>query len=219
LNKTVRMMKLNTFDRGAMSLLSSNVSITRYQVLGQLAGPLMDTLTRLLTQNAIVEIDDEDMYQSVGWTSFEDPFTVNFTDSNYVIGSQFIFSFRMDKKAISSKVVNKKYLQEIKKQLKASGKDFFSRNEKKQIREDVIRDLSLRIPATPNVYDIIWNYEKYSLWFFSTQKSANEAFEVFFTKSFKLNLVRRFPYTAALETLTDIEKDIFNKLTPSRIME
>ncbi len=58
-----------------MGLLSSNVSITRYQVLGQLAEPLMDTLTRLLTQNAIVEIDDEDMDQSAGWTSFEDPFT------------------------------------------------------------------------------------------------------------------------------------------------
>jgi DNA recombination-dependent growth factor C len=202
-----------------MGLLSSNVSITRYQVLGQLAEPLMDTLTRLLTQNAIVEIDDEDMDQSMGWTSFEDPFSPEFTGSTFVVGTQFIFSFRMDKKAIPSKVVNKKYRQEMTKRLKENGKEFLSRNEKKQIKEDVIRELSLRIPATPNMFDILWNYEKSTLWFFSTQKSANEAFEVFFTKSFKLNLVRRFPYTAAMEFLEDSDKDILNKLTPSHFME
>jgi len=202
-----------------MGLLSSNVSITRYQVLGQLADPLMDTLTRLLVQNAIIEIDDEDMDQSTGWTSFEDPFTPDFTGSTFVMGSQFIFSFRMDKKIIPSKVVNKRYRQTITKQLKESGKDFLARNEKKQIKEDVIRELSLRIPATPNVYDVLWNYEKKSLWFFSTQKTANEAFEIFFTKSFKLNLIRRFPYTAALESLTNSEEDLLNRLTPSHFME
>jgi recombination associated protein RdgC len=202
-----------------MGLLSSNVSITRYQVLGQLADPLMDTLTRLLAQNAIVEIDDEDMDQSAGWTSFEDPFTPDFTGSTFVMGAQFIFSFRMDKKTIPSKVVNKRYSQTIKKRLKESGKDFLDRNEKKQIKEDVIRELSLRIPATPNVYDVLWNYEKNSLCFFSTQKTANETFEIFFTKSFKLNLIRRFPYTAALESLTNYEENLLNRLTPSHFME
>jgi hypothetical protein len=125
----------------------------------------------------------------------------------------------MDKKAIPSKVINKKFGKEIKKRMKESGRDFLSRNEKKQIKEDVIRGLSLCIPATPNVYDILWNYEKSSLCFFSTQKSANEAFEIFFNKSFKLSLVRRFPYTAAQEFLTDSEKDILNRLTPSHLME
>ena len=202
-----------------MGLLSSSVSITRYQVLGQLADPLMDTLGRLLTQNAIVEIDDEDVDQSAGWTSYEDPFTPDFTGSTFVTGTQFIFSFRMDKKAIPSKVVTKRYRQEISKRLKESGKEFLSRNEKKQIKEDVIRGLSLRIPATPNVYDVLWNYEKSSLWFFSTQKTANETFEVFFNKTFKLNLVRRFPYTAAMEFLSDLEKDVLNRLTPTHFME
>jgi recombination associated protein RdgC len=202
-----------------MGILSTNVSITRYQVIGQLSEPLMENLTRLLIQNSIVEIDDEDMDQSMGWTSFEDPFTPNFTGSSFVIGSQFIFSFRMDKKAIPSKVVNKKYHQEMKKRLKESNKEFFSRNEKKQIKEDILRELAIRIPATPNVFDILWNYEKSTIWFFSTQKSANEAFEVFFTKTFKLNLMRRFPYTAALEFLSDSDKDLLDKIMPSHFME
>ncbi len=202
-----------------MGLLSSNVSITRYQVLGQLPEPLMETQTRLLMQHAIVEIDDEDTDQSVGWTSFEDPFTPDFSGSNFVIGSQFLFSFRMDKKTVPSKVVSKKTHQEIKRRLMETGKEFLSRNEKKQIKEDILRELLMRMPAIPNVFDVLWNYEKNSLWFFSTQKSANEMFEVFFTKSFKLNLVRRFPYTAALEFLPDPEKDLLNKLNPTYFME
>jgi DNA recombination-dependent growth factor C len=202
-----------------MGLLSNNVSLMRYRVLGQLPEPLMDTITHLLTQNAIVEIDDEDMDQSIGWTSFKDTFTPNFTGSSFVIGSHFVFSFRIDKKAIPSKVITKRYLLEMKKHLKESDKEFLSRNEKKQIKEEVLRQLAIRIPATPNVFDILWNYEKSILWFFSTQKSANEAFEIFFTKTFKLNLIRRFPYTAAQEFLSDIEMDMLNKLIPSRFME
>lgn len=202
-----------------MGLLSNNVSLMRYQVLGQIPEPLMETLTRLLTQNAIVEIDDEDMDQSMGWTSIEDPFTPNFGGSSFVIGSHFVFSFRIDKKAIPSKVVTKKYRLEVKNRLKENGKEFFSRNEKKQIKEEVLRQLAVRIPATPNVFDILWNYEKSVIWFFSTQKSANEAFEIFFNKTFKLNLIRRFPYTAAQNFLSDIETDLLNKLTPTRFME
>jgi recombination associated protein RdgC len=202
-----------------MGFFSSNVSITRYQVVGQLTEPLMDNLTQKLTQNAIVDIDDEDLDQSSGWTSFEDPFTPDFSGSGFVIGSYFIFSFRMDKKIVPPKILNKYYKIEISKRLKEGEKEFISRNEKKQIKEDVLRLLMSRIPATPNSYDILWNYEKSTLWLFSTQKTANEAFEIFFTKSFKLNLIRHFPYTAAIKCLDAADMDMFNKLVPTSFME
>ncbi len=202
-----------------MGILSSNASIARYQVLGQLPDPVMDTLTRLLSQHAIEEIDAESIDKSIGWTSFENPFKPDFSQSSFVVGVYFLFAFRIDKKAIPAKVVTKQYHLEMERRLKDSGKESLSRNEKKQIKEDVLQQLSLRIPATPNVFDILWNYEKSTLWFFSTQKSANEEFESFFTKTFKLNLIRRFPYTAAMDFLTDAQKDILEKLAPSHIME
>ncbi len=202
-----------------MGILSSNASITRYQVLGQITDPVMDTLIKLLSQHTIEEIDAESVDKSIGWTSFEDPFKPDFSQSSFVIGVYFLFSFRIDKKAIPTKVVAKQYHIESEKRLKESGKEALSRNEKKQIKEDVLHELSLRIPATPNVFDILWNYEKSTLWFFSTQKSANEEFESFFTKTFKLNLIRQFPYTAAMNVLTDNQKDLLDRLPPSRIVE
>ena len=202
-----------------MGILSSNASITRYQVLGQITDPVMDTLIKLLSQHTIEEIDAESVDKSIGWTSFEDPFKPDFSQSSFVIGVYFLFSFRIDKKAIPTKVVAKQYHIESEKRLKESGKEALSRNEKKQIKEDVLHELSLRIPATPNVFDILWNYEKSTLWFFSTQKSANEEFESFFTKTFKLNLIRQFPYTAAMNVLTENQKDLLDRLPPSRIVE
>jgi len=54
------------------------------------------------------------------------------------------------------------------------------------------------------------------LWFFSNLKAANEELETLFSESFKLSLIRMFPYTAAeLDAdLTDSERDRLNQISP-----
>jgi hypothetical protein len=102
-----------------------------------------------------------------------------------------------------------------------SGRQYLSRNEKQTIKDLVIDRLNLKIPATPNVYDIIWNYEDSFLWFFSNLKGANEELETLFLRSFDLSLIRVIPYTAAhLDSgLTDTEKDLLLKLSPTNFAE
>ena len=86
------------------------------------------------------------------------------------------------------------------------------------LKEAVQQALYLKTPATPNVYDLVWHLEEGRLWFFSNLKSANEALETVFTKSFKLSLIRLFPYTSAdlLSDLSNSEKDALNTLTHTR---
>jgi hypothetical protein len=102
-----------------------------------------------------------------------------------------------------------------------SGRQYLSRNEKQTIKDLVIDRLNLKVPATPNVYDIIWNYEDSALWFFSNLRAANEELETLFLKSFDLSLIRVIPYTAAhLDSgLTDTEKDLLLKLSPTNFAE
>jgi hypothetical protein len=96
-----------------------------------------------------------------------------------------------------------------------------SREEKKLIKDAVVRMLHMRIPATPNVYDLIWKYEDAELWFFSHQKAANEALETLFSKSFRLSLIRIFPYTAATLTagLSQTQLDSLSFLSPTSFTE
>ncbi len=204
-----------------MGLLSSTVSITRYKVEGKLEEPVMENVIRGLRKNSLVEIDNEPLEKAVGWTSFETPFLPRFEGDSFIVGSHFLFSLRIDKKSIPAKIVKKYFDAEVAKRLAESGREHLSRNEKQDAKEHVVNVLSLRIPATPSMYDILWSYEDASLWFFSTQKAANEELETLFTKSFRLTLIRLFPYTVAdlSAGLSEADRDALSKLNPSRFTE
>ena len=204
-----------------MSILSSSVSITRYAVHGKLSAPIIDNVVDGLKNNTIAEIDNQILDKAVGWTSFDQPFQPSFDGSSFVFGNFFVFALRVDKKNITAKVLKKHYTIEAAKRMSESGRGYLSKNEKKLIKEHVISGLSLRIPATPNIYDLIWNYEESQVWFFTNLKAANEELETLFSKSFDLSLIRIFPYTAAelSSGLSDSQRDELRKIAPTRFVK
>ncbi|RLB74896.1 MAG: exonuclease [Deltaproteobacteria bacterium] len=201
-----------------MGFFSTTVSIARYKIDGNFKGQILETVAKALQQNMISDIDGQTIEKTVGWTSFENPFKPDFSGFSFSIGTYLIFSMRIDKKSIPSKVIKKHTTIEMAKLLAVSGKKYFSTDEKKTIKERVINVLCGRIPATPNVYDILWNYEDGFLWFFSNLKAANEEFETLFAKSFNLMPLRLFPYTMADLTagLTNLNRDILPKLSSTK---
>ena len=204
-----------------MGILSSSVSITQYRVEGKLSEPILENVANGLKKNAVEDIDNQSSDKAIGWTCFNNPFGTDFNQSPFLIGTHLVFSMRIDKKMIPSKIIQKHYTLEMTKRLEKSGREFLSKTEKKEIKDHVIHLLNLRIPATPNIYDLIWNYESNTLWFFSNLKGANEELETLFTRSFKLKLIRLFPYTMAALTspLSDVEKDALSQFTPTRFTE
>ena len=194
--------------------------MTRYTVEGRLEAPVLETVATGLKKNAISEIDDQSLETAVGWTSFEKPYQPDFDGSSFVYGNYLLFSLRIDRKNVAPKVVKKHVEIESNRLLAQSGRTYLSRSEKKRL-QDYVRDrLNAKVPATPNIYDIIWNYEDSTLWFFSNLKAANAALETLFMRSFDLTLIRMIPYTAAHYTadLTDTEKDILLKLSETRFL-
>ncbi len=204
-----------------MSLFTSSSSITRYKVHGKVKSPVLETVTHGLTKNTISEIDGQISDMAVGWTSFEKPFQPDFGGSLFVYGNYFVFSLRIDKKNIAPKILKKHYTIEAAKRLAESGREYLSKTEKKMIKDHVINALSLRIPATPNIYDLVWEYEGSNLWFFSNLKAANEELETLFSKSFDLSLIRIFPYTAAYlsSDLSDSQLDELQKMSPTQFVK
>lgn len=199
-----------------MGLLSSSVSISRYRVEGKIEKPVTEAVAKGLRKNAIADIDEDTSEKSVGWTSFENPFSPNFETSSFLFGNLFIFSLRVDRKSIPAKLLKKYVTIETFKRLDKTKRRFLSKDEKKAIKDKVINDLAIRIPSTPNVYDVIWDYEKSNIYFFSSLRSSNEDLESLFKRSFDLSLIRIFPYTAAelLSSLSDQERDALIGLSP-----
>jgi recombination associated protein RdgC len=198
-----------------MGLLSATTSLSRFKVDGQLDDPVIDTIAAGLKKNIITDIDGNPSDRAVGWSSFQDPFKPDFEGSSFIIGTSIVFALRIDKKSIPNKMVQKHVAVESAKRLRELGREFLSANEKKMIKDHVINQLSLKMPATPNVYDVVWQYESGDLWFFSNLKSANEELETLFIKSFGVSLVRSIPFTmAALDKrMTASEQDALNKLS------
>ena len=201
-----------------MSFLSSTVSMARYMVDGKFQEQILTKVARGLEKNIICEIDGKPLYKAVGWTSFENPFKPEFVRSSFSIGALLIFSMRIDKKTIPPKIIKKHVALESAKLLAASGRKYFSKDEKTAIKDRVINALTIRIPATPNVYEILWNYEDAKIWFFSNLKSANEEFEILFASSFNLTPIRLFPYTMAELTadLTHVERDTLTNISSTK---
>ena len=201
-----------------MGLLSATTSLTRYKVDGKLDDPILDTIAAGLKNNTISDIDDNPSDQAVGWASLQDPFNSNFDGSSFMIGTYVAFALRVDKKAVPTKMVQKHYAIESAKRLKEMGRDFLSANEKRMVKDHVVNMLTLKMPSTPNVYDVVWQYEMGELWFFSNLKSANEALETLFIKSFGVPLVRCIPYTMAMMApgMTAQEQDLLHKLSADR---
>jgi recombination associated protein RdgC len=151
-----------------------------------------------------------------GWTPFESPYLPDFETFSFVFGSCFLFSLRIDKKSIPAKLVHKQMAIEIEKKKAASGRDFISKNEKSEIKETIMDVLMHKMPAIPNVYDVLWDYEASELFLLTTQKAANEFFETIFFKSFNLKPVRLFPYTLVetKSSFSPAQKDRIMTLTP-----
>ena len=204
-----------------MGILARTASLTRYRVNGLLGDNPIERVESGLNRHKIVDIDKEPLEISVGWTNLNDPYHPDFSGSSFLVASFFVFSLRIDKKTVPAKVLQKQYVIGEKKRLIENGREFLSKNEKKELKDDVKQMLLSRMPAVPHVFDIVWDYENSRLWCYSTQKAANEELETLFSKSFNINLVKLFPYTIAdLESgLTDQEKNILLKLKPSHFSE
>lgn len=197
-----------------MGLLSSTTSASRYKVDGELEKPIIETVAEALNKYSIREIDNQPSDQSIGWTSFQTPFEPDFDKSPFLIGTYFVFSMRVDKKVIPPKLLQKHFASESAKRLKALERDFLSADEKKALKDQIVQRLNQQMPATPTVYDLVWQYEKKVLWFYSNLKSANEHIETLFYKSFGIHLIRQIPYTMAAfdPSLTDDQKDELEKI-------
>jgi DNA recombination-dependent growth factor C len=198
-----------------MGLLSTTTSLTRYRVEGQLDDPIIERVYQGLKEYSIADIDENPSDQAVGWTNFQNPYQNGFDDANVIFGTDFVFALRIDKKSIPTKMVQKHIALESKKRLADMGREFLSADEKRAIKDHVINKLNLRMPSTPSVYDIVWQYEKKSLWMFSNLKGANEELETLFIKTFGLSLIRSIPYTmAALDrNMTPEQLDALSRLS------
>lgn len=202
-----------------MPILSSTQTINRYHVSDPCpdnSESVAEMIRSGLISNAMPKVKDDYSEIVVGWVPYDGPYDPDFEKYDFRFGIHMVFSLRIDKKTIPAKTIEEQMSIAIQKKLQETDRDFISKNEKAELKELILDKLMFQVPFVPSIYDVVWDYDSKSIWFLSTQKSANELFENLFLRSFKLKLHQIFPYTLADRDSAELI-DLVSLTTPTTL--
>jgi len=202
-----------------MGFANSSCSFTRFRILDPVPAALWPQIPDKLKQFAMRDIDDIPEMQGQGWTCFEDMLDVDWVTAPPQKGAYIVFSLRLDMRRIPAGVVKKHVLlalKEEKKRMSEQGKNFLSRERKKELKEQVLLRLRSRFLPVPGEFNVLWATDKNELWFASTQTKMIDLFMEEFLKTFELHLEQLTPYNLAVSMLDEESLIRLDKLEPTQ---
>lgn len=187
-----------------MGFFSASCSVYRFTLVEEVPQAVWSNLSDLLWEHRFREIEETAEERGFGWVSFEDMLDTDFSTGSPVKGRYVAFALRLDTRRISPAVFKKHYrmaLRKLEEQVKESGGKFVSREQKKELSEQVrLRLLSKMLPV-PAVFDVAWDTKSGRIYLAAGQNKVRELFSDLFYHTFGLRLELLSPYRLALEQL------------------
>jgi len=95
-----------------MGLLKGNFTFSRFSVEGQLPQAFFNFINSRIKANSFRDASRSTEEKRMGWVSLTDILDNDFEKANYALGDYLIFSLRIDRKIIPSKLMKIKLLEE-----------------------------------------------------------------------------------------------------------
>jgi len=198
-----------------MGLLSSSASFVRYAVEGELPENFWEFAAERIAAFSFRDIDDSYEERSVGWVSVLNMFDSAFEYASYAAGDTIVLTLRIDERKISSAALKKFAAKEEERIKKERQVPKLARNHRVEIKENMKLMLTKRAVPIPAVYDLSWNLSEGTVFFFSTNKKAQEVVEEYFKETFGLHLILQIPYLTAGHLVDEQGQEQLANLTPS----
>ena len=144
-----------------------------------------------------VDIDATADERSFGWSNVDDMLDMNWTQSPPEKAEYFTFGLRLDTRRIPPAVLKKHCTIALNKELehnKEQGKNFVSRDRKRELKEQVTLRLRARTLPIPAMFDVIWNPPANRIYLTTTNSKVRDLFEDYFTLTFDLHLEPLTPF-------------------------
>lgn len=201
-----------------MSILSASLGLTRYRIIEEVPKELLSEVPEKLQQFCFVDIDATADERSFGWTNIDDMLDMNWTQSPPEKAEYFTFSLRLDTRRIPPAVLKKHNTIALNKELahnKEQGKNFVSRDRKKEIKEQVTLRLRARTFPIPASFDVIWNPSVNRVYLTTTNSKVRALFEDYFALTFELHLEPLTPFFQAMEVMGEDAAPKLENLEPT----
>ena len=201
-----------------MSILSASLGLTRYRIIEDVPKELLQQVPEKLRQHSFVDIDATAEERSFGWTNMDDMLDMNWTQSPPEKAEYFAFSLRLDTRRIPPAVLKKHFTIAVNKELehnKEQGKNFVSRDRKRELKEQVTLRLRARTFPIPAVFDVVWNPASNRVLLATTNAKVRALFEDCFTAAFDLHLEPLTPFFMAMDILGEEAAPKLEHLDPT----
>ena len=201
-----------------MSILSASLGLTRYRIIEEVPRELLQQVPDKLKQFCMVDIDGTADERSFGWTNIDDMLDVNWAQSPPEKGEYLTFALRLDTRRIPPAVLKKHNTIALNKELehnKEQGKNFVSRDRKREVKEQVVLRLRARTLPIPAVFDVIWNATANRIFLSTTNAKVCALFEDYFALTFDLHLEPLTPFFMAMDILGEEAAPRLENLEPT----
>jgi hypothetical protein len=203
----------------ALGLLAASGGFTRYRIVGEVKNDILREAPDRLKKYAFTDIDNTADERSFGWVAFEDYLDTEWRGAPPEKGHYLAFSLRLDTRRVSPAVLKKHMrlaIDQEKEHNLASGKNFVSKERKKEIAERIKLSLMARALPIPAVFEAVWNTMDQVVWLCSTNSKVQTLFEDLFTMTFEMHLEPQTPAFLA-ERMLGVERALaLEHIEPSR---
>jgi DNA recombination-dependent growth factor C len=201
-----------------VSILSASLGLTRYRIIEEVPDSILQEVPEKLSQSSFIDIDDTAEERSFGWTNIDDFLDVNWVQSPPEKAEFFAFSMRLETRRVQPAVLKKHYQIALNAELarnKEQGKNFVSRDRKRELKEQVTLRLRARSLPVPAVFDVVWTPSVNRVYLDTTNAKARALFEDLFTATFDLHLEQMGPFFMAMEELGEDSVEKLENLDPT----
>lgn len=201
-----------------MSIIAASCGLTRYRVIEEVTDEFLRQIPEKLNQFKFIDIDETAEERSFGWTNMDDMLDMEWIQSPPEKANYFTFALRLDTRRVQPAVLKKHFTIALNKELaqaKEQGKNFVSRDRKREIKEQVTLRLRARSLPIPAVFDVVWDPASNRIYIDTTNAKAKALFEDHFTQTFDLHLEPLTPFFLAMDMLGEEAVGKLENLDPT----
>ncbi len=177
-----------------MGLSKGTLTFTEYRVTGETPDALADFMDRQIKLFAFRELAAGTDEKALGWTSLDNVLDTEFEYVNYSLGDYFVFSLRIDRRAVPPALLKLRVLKAEKEFREEKGLKKLYKGQREDIRETVKLGLLGRAQPVPSFYEACWSVSGKRVLFGSLTEKVNDDFKELFKRSFNLTLSPFLPW-------------------------
>ncbi|MDF1702711.1 MAG: recombination-associated protein RdgC [Planctomycetota bacterium] len=179
-------------------------SFCRYRIQGELPSPWGEDFHRLLTERRFLPLM-ADQERTYGWVTSDNLLVTDFHAGTVMRGEWAAFGLRVDTRRVNARLLRAQIDLEVQARLKgmqdAGDKPRIGRDERKELREDLRKELMRQTSPSVDVFTVLVHPKQRVLHVLTLAQRANDLVRTHFADTFESDLLPLTPWSRSLEIL------------------